>query len=671
MEEKTQKDKGKVAVPLIVLIKKKRIIIFDSSSLNHEGFGKFVENNRKLVLNTKGNFYVPKFVYDTLSFPTKEVILNFVESDVFGILDSRGEASFALFAPMVKDMSKESGQLCFVVNNVKTARTILMSFKKESIYIQFFHIDKKGDLLSGMPNDNTVSQFKANHKCEIVKSHKPAVERFIICDKPERISVCPIYLTSIIGRGSVVYNSKHEPITLSEEKIYQHNAVTYSTNLPNIWVKIYHPSALNTFIEAKVKRMLSHDVHFKGLCWPIDSVCNANGQFLGFLMPPAYGDPLHLSVFKQAKLQKLFPDWNKGDLCDLTITILQVIQYLHGKNILLGCLNPAAIRIKNKDEVYFIDTDNFQIEGFPSLIYNTTFTPPEYLGKKIYLCKKENENYALAVLVFMLMMPGKLPYTKTPNNTVEDAIRERKFPFPYGNVHGSHAMPSVWRFMWSHLTPFKDVFYNTFQRGGKLENPTDRKTVGSWIGTVKYFREELKSPADTESLKLYPQTFKRGKNDLFYSCRYCGVEHPRFYFDNRYFDNYRICNSCIDKKSNVSFTCKACGKTYYYTNKTDLFHRTMKSKDTEWKDQKYCRDCKSKTIPCRECGEEKPYYTLKDGLCHDCNDKHRNAIWINCTCKDCGCVFPVTVGEREFALKNNHTFPPVRCKACREKRKKQ
>lgn len=666
MEENTKNEgKGNIVVPLIALIKKNRKIIFDASTLNHEDFGRFINKNRKLVRNSREVFYVPRFVYDALNDPSKSVIQELVASRVFGILDSSNVAGFEHIASLVKNMSKEKGQLCFVVNNVKAARTILSAFKRESTYVQFFYVDEKGDLLSGMPKDTTVPPFKMNHKHEPKTPHKFVVDKFAISDTPERISVKPIHVTAIPGRGSGVYNSKHEQMILTEEKIYHHNAVTYSTNQPNIWVKIYHSSALNTFVEAKVKRMLSREIQFKGLCWPIDTVCDINGQFLGFAMPPAYGEPLQLSVFKQTRLQKLFPDWNKKDLCDLTITILQTIQYLHSKNILMGCINPAAIRIKSKDEVYFIETDNYQVEGFPSLIYNTTFTPPEYLGRKIYLCKKEDENYAIAVLVFMLMMPGKLPYTKTPNKTVEDAIRERKFPFPCGNVHGSHAMPSVWRFMWSHLSPFKDVFYNTFQKGGKLEKPTDRKTVGNWIGTVKYFREGLKAPADEESLKLYPQTFKKGTNEVFYTCRYCGVSHPRFYFDNRYFDNYRICNSCIDKKSGVSFTCKACGKIYYYTNKTDLFHRTMKSKDTEWKDQKYCRDCKNKTLPCCECGEEKPYYTLKKGRCHACN----NAIWSNCICKDCGRQFSITVGEREFALENNHTFPPVRCKDCREKRK--
>lgn len=670
MEQNTNKEnKGNVKVPLIALIKKNRKLIFDSSSLNSEGFEKFIERNGKLVRNSRGTFFIPSFVSDALTERSTSVLQELVASGGFRTINSQNVTNFANFAPLIKDMSKERGQLCFVSNSASVSKAILVAFKKESTFVQFFYLDDNGDLVSGLTKDKQNGQPLKNQNSRGDANHKLNSDRFFIKDVPERITVRPINIAKIPDSGMLVYNSKHEPIKLIEEKIYHHNAITYSTNIPNVWAKIFKSSALTTFIEAKVKRMLSHNVQFKGLCWPIDFVQDANGQFVGFILSPASGEPLQLSVFKQTRLQRLFPNWNKKDLCDLTITILQTIQYLHSKNILLGCINPAAIRIKNKDEVYFIETDNYQIEGFPSLIYNTTFTPPEYLGRKIYLCKKENENYAIAVLVFMLMMPGKLPYTINPNKSIEDSIREGRFPFPFGNVHGNHAMPSVWRFMWSHLTPFKDVFYNTFQKGGKLERPEDRKSVGSWIGTVKYFREELESPTDIESLKLYPQTFKKGKNDIFYTCRICDVSHPRFYFDNRYFDNYRVCNSCIDKKSNASFTCRACGKTYYYTNKTYLFHKTMKSIDSDWKDQKFCKDCKSKTLPCSDCGEEKPYYTLKDGRCASCNEKRRNAIWGYVYCKDCGCQFSITVGEREFAIQKGFTFPPVRCKNCREKKK--
>ena len=116
------------------------------------------------------------------------------------------------------------------------------------------------------------------------------------------------------------------------------------------------------------------------------------------------------------------------------------------------------------------------------------------------------------------------------------------------------------------------------------------------------------------------------------------------------------------------FTCKACHKTYYYTNETALFHEVRKSTDSGWKDQKYCHDCKNKTVKCSDCGKEVPYYKMEGSRCFDCHEKHRNSEYKTIICKDCGRSFTITFGEHEFMLMKGHQ-EPVRCKGCRDKRK--
>ncbi len=674
-EDSKPQDKEKQGsfIPLIGLLNRGRSIIFDSTSINSLGIQSFVNRNRKLILSSKDPLYIPSFEFQLINNLAKPLINYLRGNNAIKVI---GTGSIIGYDFLLKDLALqnlERGHFCFIVNKKEKFQAILSASKAANIFVQFFSLQKNGSLINVDFRDT-----RPIHKDRAICSsptkisndsiNKEQQKGFIIADKPERISVISIRAEKRFSSGDTLYDSKQNPIVLGESKIVHPSGISYSTNIPGIWAKVFNPESLNTFIREKVKRMLSRGVQFKGLCWPTDILCDRNGTFAGILIPPANGEPLQLSVFKQAKLQTFFPNWDKKDLCDLTITILRIIQYLHSKNVLLGCINPAAIRVVSKNEVYFIDTDNYQIEGFPTLIYNNSFTPPELHGRKIYLCNKANENYAVAVLVFMLMMPGKTPYTIGANKNVENTISERRFPFPNGNVHGSHAMPGMWRFMWSHLTPFKEVFYNTFQKGAKLEKPESRKDVGSWLGTVNYFKQELDNPIDPESLKIYPKTFKRGKHDEFYTCKYCGIAHPRFYFDGRYFDKFRICNSCIDKRSNVSFTCKACGKTYYYTNRMALFHANMKQQDSDWKDQKYCHDCKNKTISCKECYQEKPYYLIKNDRCPDCNEKRRNSTYQWVVCRDCGARFSVTVGEHEFAVQKGFS-DPVRCKSCRNRKK--
>ena len=659
------------------LLNKDRKIVFDSSSINCTGFSSFIFLNSERIKGYNKSLFIPQFEIYQVTDEARTAVQTLVQNEVISILQYEQVNDYAALLQKISPMGKEKGRLCFVVNNDNKKRMILAAAKCAGVFVQFFNIDNQGQLLSpARPNagENRKESQRTNERPFIPSNggHHPkqftsapdSKDVFTIASMPERMRVLPIVLKRPIDPGSIVFNSQNEAITLVKKEIVNPNSITYSTNIPNLWAKIYNQNALNTFLEEKTKRMISKKVEFKGLCWPTDMLHNADGQFVGSLVPPAKGEPLHLAVFKQAKLQTYFPDWNKKDLCDLTITILRIIQYLHSMNILMGCINPAAIRVVSKDEVYFVDTDNYQVEGFPTLVYNISFTPPELQGRRLYLCKKENENYAVAVLVFMLMMPGKTPYTVDSDKSAQEAIVEKKFPFSNGTVHGDHAMPGMWRFMWSHMTPLKDPFFNTFQKDAKFERPEDRRTVSNWIGTILKFREELENPVDPESLKLYPRTFKKGKTDTFYTCKKCGVAHPEFYFNRKYFEEYRICNSCIDRRSDVSFTCKACGKTFYYTNRTALFHASKKKNDSEWKDQKYCRDCKNKTLPCLDCGEIKPYYYLRNGRCSTCNDK----IYSRNTCRDCGNYFTITVGDHEFNRSKGFS-DPVRCKNCRDKRK--
>ena len=336
--------------------------------------------------------------------------------------------------------------------------------------------------------------------------------------------------------------------------------------------------------------------------------------------------------------------------------------------MLLGCINPAAILVSGSDKVYFTDTDNYQIEGFPTTVYNLSFTPPELLDKKIYLATKENENFAVAQLVFMLMMPGKTPYADGSDTAPKDLIRKRNFPYAAGRFTGSYVLPGMWRMMWSHLDSLRGSFYNAFHRNGKYANPQDRRDVGYWESAVKHYREYLLQPENRDSLALYPTTFKKEPGETFYRCRYCGVEHPKEYFSREYFDHFQICNGCLEKQSTVSFKCEDCGRTFYYSNRTALFHRLRKMQDSEWKDQKHCSDCKRKTAPCKSCGQELPFYRLKNGLCATCNQTRLNRVYETRSCRDCHRPFEITVKDFEYFTGQGMSLP-IRCKSCRDLKK--
>lgn len=657
------------------MIRRNRKLFFDSSSINQEGFLKFVQANEELIRTSKRSFFVPDFELAKVAEGSGVAVRMLIQQGGLSCLQYSGVSDYQGFLAKVAVMSQENGQLCFVVNDAEKRRAILTAAKSAGVFVGLFAVSADGQLLMEQrPNREKPSQ---ESRPATQPGSRPAPRQgnvredaFAVCTTPERMKVTPIRVSEL-REGATVYNSQGQSVRLTKRELVNPGAVTYSTDTPGVWAKVFNADAVNTFLEAKVRRMLTKNVSRPGLCWPTDVLVDRAGNFVGMLVPPAKGEPLHLSVFKQAKLQATFPNWDKRDLCDLALTILRTVEYLHSMNILLGCINPAAIRVVSKDEVYFTDTDNYQIEGFPTLVYNVSFTPPEFQGKRIYLSSKASEYYAVAVLTFMLLMPGKTPYTVERGEEAAVAVTAKRFPFPNGKIRGTgtHTLPGMWRFMWSHLSPrLKDAFYHTFQKNGNYELAANRLPTGEWIRLVFGFRKDLDKPEDRESLKLYPSTFKRTADQTFLRCEICGVYHPEFYFSRKYFDIKKVCNSCIGQASSNYFDCEICSRRYFYTNETALFHETMRQKDPTWSRQKYCKECKSKKLPCRDCGTMTSYFLLRDGRCRDCGDRHRNQVYTRARCKECGCIFDITVGEHEFNLSRGFN-DPVRCPDCRKRRK--
>lgn len=661
-------------VPLMALVKRRRILIFDAAAITSANFEKFTSRYRKLLAGqARGMMKIPKFESDRLKDNAPVGIMPLIE-----ILPYGEPGGYKELLKGLKPSVSEKGCFCFITGSNATRRNVIAAAREAGIYVQIFVLNEDGEITFPQKDKSSQSGNKPSgdrrpertHPAEAKKTKNQQSSPFHIIQQPERIKIEPLSTVLRPASGITVYDSRRQPICLGQQIMTHSNASTYSCDREGMSAKIYNPKTLTTLLRDKCLRMLGGHLKYKGLCWPVEALYDSVGVFVGYLLPTPKGEPLHLSVFKQAGMQKSFPCWNKLNLCRLAMTILRIVQYLHSNNVLMGCLNPSAIRVVSDTEVYFVDTDNYQVDGFPSLLYNTSFTPPELLGRPMYLASLANENYAVALLTFMLMMPGKMPYIIAPDRPPEDSIRQGRFPFPFGNVHGYHANPGVWRFMWSHLSPFKSLFYNTFQKGGSLNAPEARKPVGAIIGTLRYFMEELENPTDPESLNLVPRTFKRSKGETFYACSCCGVEYPQFYFYKDKVGNKGVCNSCIDKRSDVSFTCHACGKTYYYSNRMASFHSMMREQNSSWRKQRYCSDCKQRTEQCVRCGKEVPEYALdKAGRCRDCVELFRNEAYATRECCDCGRDFVITNGEHSFNTEKGFS-DPRRCKACREKRKK-
>jgi DNA-binding helix-hairpin-helix protein with protein kinase domain len=142
-------------------------------------------------------------------------------------------------------------------------------------------------------------------------------------------------------------------------------------------------------------------------------VRDPDGRFVGILMDRAEGVDLQRALFVKPLLEKTFPHWTRRNLVDLALDVVQKVRELHRRNVLLGDLNPRNILADPQGRAWFVDLDSCQVGGYPCPVGTPTFTPPEIQGRdfKTFLRTPEQEQFALATLIFMILLPGKPPYS--------------------------------------------------------------------------------------------------------------------------------------------------------------------------------------------------------------------------------------------------------------------
>lgn len=651
-------------------------VVFNAESVCCPGFLIFADAWQKI--EPPAWCHIPSFEYTKLNTSDKAILDNLISKRRMSILNCGTEPDYNSVFERIIAMRVQ--KVALVLGNSVAAFGVISSLNCNTIKIQSCKLLDNGVLLPDVGiNSLTPAQSQ--------KEPKP-YDGFTISIHPESIIISLLKRQESLGIGKTVYTSQRIPILLKGEAMVNADSITYTTNQPGLWAKIYATSSLTTLTEEKCKRMLSREIKYDGLCWPTEILCDADGIFAGILIQQAEGIPLSQCVFRGVEngIRKYFPDWDKRQLTQLAITIIRKVIYLHRKGILFGCLNPASILVKDEKNVFFVDVDHYQVEGFPCVVRNTMFTPPELQDKlrndKIYLCTMNQEKYAVALLVFMLLMPGKMPYRIEDNVHAPDSIMKQEFAFSYKGEHGSDRTVGSWKFVWSHLTPFKEKFYRTFQHGEKFNAPERRLNDNIWLAILIDFLKELEGTDlyDPHTRELVPKSFKRYQGMEFVRCRYCGTEHPRktFFTYDYLFSEYKICKACLEEPSDVSFTCVDCGRKFIYTNRTAIYHARKREQDDSWKTQKHCRDCKSKMTKCACCGKNVPLFRVNasNGYCFDCEKERRirdqarrNAIYRNQRCQDCGRYFEITVGEHESLASKGFT-DPIRCKPCREVRKR-
>jgi len=276
----------------------------------------------------------------------------------------------------------------------------------------------------------------------------------------------------------------------------------------NFICKIYKKEKVTKFREEKLKLLIKHSIKIKNICLPEYIVYNKNKEFVGYLMSQAAGSEIKTSVFIPPLLKKKFPHWNRLHLAKIALNILLKIEHLHQRNIILGDINPNNILLDNENDIYFIDTDSFQIESYPCSVGMVPYTRKNNHGKRYedYLRTKDDDIFAVSTLIFQLMLPGKLPYSFSGGSGEKDNMRPENFPYKcYDGTGYNNAPDGQWVYIWSHLPKkLKLLFCKIFKKNEKVSLYELKEQMKSYIYQIEQ---------NHQTKDIFPLTYKQVDND--------------------------------------------------------------------------------------------------------------------------------------------------------------
>lgn len=358
------------------------------------------------------------------------------------------------------------------------------------------------------------------------KPTPPGPQPFAICTAPINEPDTPLPVGKIPEAGDSARLSGGHEFHLGKLISAGGEGSIYDTQLAGQVCKIYHRHRLTKLKHRKIDLMVSRRIDRPGICWPTDTVLNTAGEFVGFLMPRATGITMQTAMFVKPRLEKTFPDWTRRDLVNVAGTLIDHISYLHSLNIIVGDINPLNLLVtKDSSAVWMVDTDSFQIESFPCPVGTVNFTPAETQGKNYseFLRTKDHELFAIATIMFMILLPGKPPYSQQGGGSPSENIKSKNFPYRFAKDPtseklegtGSSAPQGSWQAIWSHLPrKIRAAFFDTFRED-------KRTSVAEWTELLKNYRYALDQGYLTS--ELFPLG-PRVVNPVQVSCSKCSVE---------------------------------------------------------------------------------------------------------------------------------------------------
>lgn len=200
----------------------------------------------------------------------------------------------------------------------------------------------------------------------------------------------------------------------------------------NLAVKFYHRQ-LDP--QKRLKLLTQAQMHRPSLAavstWPIDVVYDANKNIIGYVMPLVRGGVPIGNLFSPAERKRLYPHATYANLVALAANLSRAVTAIHNSKFVIGDFNPQNVIVLADFTVCLIDTDSYQIIGHLCPVGVEAFTAPELFGKNLAVVPRSSssDDFALAVIIFHLLVLGRHPFAGSPHPTLVDAMKKGDYLF--------------------------------------------------------------------------------------------------------------------------------------------------------------------------------------------------------------------------------------------------
>ncbi|HQV68304.1 MAG TPA: protein kinase [Thermoflexales bacterium] len=314
----------------------------------------------------------------------------------------------------------------------------------------------------------------------------------------------------------VLYTNTHQPIELDDKPIgHGGEAAIY---------RVSHPTGMvaKTYIrptpekEAKLAWMIAHapadptmNANHVSIAWPHYVLQDAQRKFTGYAMPGVSGADELINIYNAVLRRKRYENFGWEYLHAVAFNVASTMANLHSFGHIVGDVNPRNILVKPDTRVTFIDTDSFQVMAeingakkvFRCPVGMPEFQAPEMLETDWHTSvrREENDNFSLAIFIFMLLMGGNHPYRGQwlAAGEKEYADRIREGLFPYGRRVSKVIAPPPGLSLKALHPRLQMLCWHCFEESHK--NLSLRPSAQDWADALL---EALRSPQTQPATKL-------------------------------------------------------------------------------------------------------------------------------------------------------------------------